>query len=177
MKKWVVWIQGDAFLELLLSSGPIPLIERFDMTERRVSLGKRAINRQRLFSSFLRLGKRFVWRGKSEETEQRIGVCHTDISQSVVRVKSNRLLKIAQRFVKAVRRALVPKIAALQVGLVGLAVLRITFDEPPVSDRARQRPDGCPSNSFSDHIFDGEDIGKLFVKVVGPERCAITRAH
>src|SRR4029077_1531314 len=35
---------------------------------------------------------------------------------------------------------------------------------------------GCPSNSFSDHIFDGEDVGKLFVKVVGPKRCAITRA-
>src|SRR6266446_3764240 len=118
MKKRVVWIQGDAFLELLLSSGPIPFIERFDMTERRVCLRQRAINRQRLFSSLLRLGKGFVWRGKSEETEQRIGVCHTNISQSVVRVEANRLLKVAQRSVQAVRRAFVPKIAALQIGLV-----------------------------------------------------------
>ena len=123
MARRIIWRKFYAALELFLRCRPVPIVIHQDMRQRRVRFGECVIQRQRLYCRFFCLWHRFVRRGEIVKRQGNVGIRQAGVAESEIRIALDALLEVLDRVFDSVRRALVPKITAAQVGIISLNVL------------------------------------------------------
>src|SRR5688500_5680992 len=169
-------LQFDGPPVLLLRARPVPLVGGFNEAQRSVGFGESLIQRQSLHGSLLRLGISLFRRKPAIVTEEAVRVGQTNIGQGVRRIFLDRLVEIADAFVQTLNRSLVPEVTPLQIELVSIGVLGEVFSKQLLFG-ATERQRKCPSYLLRDPILYGEDVGKLFVELFGPQGRAVFHTH
>src|SRR5262249_31414121 len=119
----VLGVKFDGPLESLLRGGPIPLIEVMNRSQRNVSFAERVTQRYRPRRRDTCIGKSFLRRHLTLETETAIGVRQARICARVSRILVDGLLKILDPFSHSFVARFVPVVPALQVEPIRLRVL------------------------------------------------------
>src|SRR5690242_19189083 len=84
-----------------------------------MGFGQRVINFQGLQRGLLGPWKGLLWGNETEGHKAVVGIGQTGISQSVIRVFLNRLLKVLDALVQSFLASLVPPETAFQIVLIG----------------------------------------------------------
>src|SRR5205814_6526346 len=92
--------------------------------------GQPVIDRQRVNERVFRQWHRFVRSGETVKRQSDVGIGQTGIGQREVWILFDRLFEFRDAPVESVLSSFVPKIAALQIKLIGLSVSCIAPDEP-----------------------------------------------
>src|SRR6266568_9607259 len=110
-----------------------------------------------------------LFRGKPPDPPlYKIGIGETGVGERIMRVLFDSLLKVADRLEEPVLSSLVPKIASLEVELVGFGVLRATpYDF--ASFRAAQTQSQSFRDLLCDFFLEPQNFVSLAFVLIAPE--------
>ena len=125
----ILRVQLDGVFELCLGSRPVPVEIHFDIGERCVRFGERGIDLQgllcRLPCSWGSIARPQV----APLCQCTVGVGEPGISECVARVGVDRFLKVLNAFLDRSYCYFLHLQAALEIKIIGFAVLGVVFDE------------------------------------------------
>ncbi len=165
----VAGVQLERPAEPGLRALPVPVVEELRQGQRAVRFGQSRIELQRLPGRLLGPREDLPRRPGAVVAEEEQRVREAGPGQGVRRIAVERLLEVADALLQVPRRPLVPEVAALEIEVVGLEVLRA--DAGPGLDPARL-PQGdleLAGDGGGDLVLDGEDVARVAVEALRPE--------
>src|SRR5262249_25956714 len=146
--------------ELLLGKRPVPIKKGGDPRQQTMSFSKLGIDRKCFQGRFPRFGHNFPWGSRIAreiQSECKIAICQTDISQRITRFLLDRLLKEINCFFHVDLRPLAREVPALHVKIVGFRILRVALGDFTENRRSstsalvggRRNPRSTPMTSGS----------------------------
>src|SRR6266850_301639 len=129
MSSRIVWIQLYRPAILILCSLPIPIRNGLDRSQRSMRLREAVVVVECQGYGAFRQSIPFGGREKAVITSKRVAIRQSGICQRIFWIFNNRFLKKRGRLFEAFLSALVPVIAALQIGFVRLAALGVGFGQ------------------------------------------------
>src|SRR5579863_7327300 len=124
MRSGVVGIELDGAAIFLLGGLPVPVVVLRDEREGGVPLSKRVVERTRLERGCARLRHVDAGGRVAVAAEDGVSIREPGIGAGVVRIASDGLLKPGDRAAEALRSALAPQVAALEIEIEGLVFRR-----------------------------------------------------
>src|SRR5579872_6926621 len=141
-------------------------------------LGQSAVESKSLFGRILGLGDGFRWRqdGVPIRTSEQIRVRQSRVSQGVIRIVLDRLLKTVKALLNPLYRPLIPKKSTLQIELIRLAIIGIGTREAKLFVAAQTNRQST-SNLPRDRVLHRKHIGELLINGARPKYFAIAHTQ
>src|SRR5205807_3646224 len=126
MRRRIFWVQCNRPLIFALSPGPVPIVIKFHVSQRRVRFGQRAIYLDCFGGGLLGQRKDVLRRTNALTAEEAVTVRQAGVGERVAWIFGDSLTEIVYRLLITLGRAFVPVEAPLQIKLIRLGICRVT---------------------------------------------------
>ena len=129
VRERVAWIQGDCAQERLFSSGKIPIKPELHLAQRALSLGQFGIGSESMLGCGAGARSHLEWTSIAVDRTRRKRVRNSRPRQSVLWIPPGGARIVLHCAPGGGGRELIPEIAAAQIKVVGVSVLRLPFSQ------------------------------------------------
>src|ERR1017187_8665893 len=168
MSGGIIRLEVDGSAEFPVAARPVPIDEGFDPAERCVSFGQAVVDLKRHASRLSSLWEGLCRGQPSVSAENQVGIGNSGVSVSVIWVLSHGLKKIFESRLLALSGLLPPKIAALEVKVMGPRVDHTRFSGSRRIVRRQFGPD-LAGYGPSHVILQSEDVAQVALEALSPQ--------
>ena len=164
---WIIWIQINRPLELLLGRNPVPVVGLTHHGQRGVGFGERVIQGKSFLRGGASLRKRIARRHLSPIIEQVVTVGQAGVRNSVSRIDFNGLLKQVDGAQKALSAPEIPEEPSLQIQLIAFRRRAVTAANLLLLVAGEPNPQLRP-NVLRELLLKGKDICNSAIVLLTP---------